>query len=49
MKIKDLKKRLKKIEKIFNNNTDSIKDNLDQDDETAKSIPYKSFKKFIRF
>ena len=44
-KIKDLKKRLKKIEKKFNNNTDSIKDNLDQDDETAKSIPYKSFKK----
>ena len=44
-KIKDLKKRFKKIEKKYHSNTDSIKDNLDQDDETAKSIPYKSFKK----
>ena len=44
-KLKELKKRLRKIEKKFNNNIDNIKDNIDQDDETAKSIPYKSFKK----
>ena len=45
-KLKELKKRLRKLEKKFNNSNDTIKDNIDQDDETAKSIPYKSFKKF---
>ena len=44
-KLKELKKRLRKLEKKFNNNIDNIKDNIEQDDETAKSIPYKSFKK----
>ena len=44
-KLKELKKRLRKLEKKFNNSNDTIKDNIDQDDETAKSIPYKSFKK----
>ena len=44
-KLKELKKRLRKLEKKFNNNNDTFKDHLDQDDETAKSIPYKSFKK----
>ena len=44
-KLKELKKRLRKLEKKYNNSNDSIKDNYDQDDETAKSIPYKSFKK----
>ena len=44
-KLKELKKRLRKLEKKYNNSNDSIKDNIDQDDETAKSIPYKSFKK----
>ena len=44
-KLKELKKRLRKIEKKFNNNIDNIKENNDQDEETAKSIPYKSFKK----
>ena len=36
---------MRKLEKKFNNNIDNVKDNVDQDDETAKSIPYKSFKK----
>ena len=44
-KLKELKKRLRKLEKKFNNSNDTIKDNIDQDDETAESIPYKSFKK----
>lgn len=44
-KLKELKKRLRKLEKKFNNSNDTTKDNIDQDDETAKSIPYKSFKK----
>ena len=44
-KLKELKKRLRKLEKKFNNNIDNIKDNIEQDDETARSIPYKSFKK----
>ena len=44
-KLKELKKRLRKLEKKFNNNIDNFKDNIEQDDETAKSIPYKSFKK----
>ena len=44
-KLKELKKRLRKLEKKYNNSNDTIKDNIDQDDETAKSIPYKSFKK----
>ena len=44
-KLKELKKRLRKLEKKFNNNIDNVKDNIDQDDETARSIPYKSFKK----
>ena len=44
-KLKDLKKRLRKLEKKFNNNHETLKDNIDQDDETAKSIPFKSFKK----
>ena len=43
--LKELKKRLRKLEKKFNNNIDNIKDNIEQDDETARSIPYKSFKK----
>ena len=44
-KLKDLKKRLRKLEKKFNSNHETLKDNIDQDDETAKSIPFKSFKK----
>ena len=44
-KLKELKKRLRKLEKKYYNSNDNIKDNIDQDDETAKSIPYKSFKK----
>ena len=44
-KLKDLKKRLRKLEKKLNNSHYKIKDNIDQDDETARSIPYKSFKK----
>ena len=44
-KLKDLKKRLRKLEKKFNNNHETLRDNIDQDDETAKSIPFKSFKK----
>ena len=44
-KLKELKKRLRKLEKKFNNSNDTTKDNIDQDDETAKSIPYKSFKR----
>ena len=44
-KLKELKKRLRKLEKKLNNSNDTTKDNIDQDDETAKSIPYKSFKK----
>ena len=44
-KLKELKKLLRKLEKKFNNSNDTTKDNIDQDDETAKSIPYKSFKK----
>ena len=44
-KLKELKKRLRKLEKKFNNSNDTTIDNIDQDDETAKSIPYKSFKK----
>ena len=45
IKLKELKKRLRKLEKKYHNSNDSAKDNIDQDDETAKSIPYKSFKK----
>ena len=44
-KLKELKKRLKKLEKKYNSNNNTFRDNIDQDDETAKSIPYKSFKK----
>ena len=45
LKLKELKKRLRKLEKKFNSNHDKMRDNIDQDDETARSIPYKSFKK----
>ena len=44
-KLEKLKKQYRKLEKKLNNNTDNRKDNIDQDDETAKSIPYNSFKK----
>ena len=44
-KLEKFKKQFRKLEKKLNNNTDNHKDNLDQDDETAKSIPYNSFKK----
>ena len=44
-KLEKLKKQFRKLEKKLNNNTDNHKDNIDQDDETAKSIPYNSFNK----
>ena len=44
-KLEKLKKQFRKLEKKLNNNTDNSKDSIDQDDETAKSIPYNSFKK----
>ncbi len=44
-KLEKLKKQFRKLEKKLNNNSDINKENIDQDDETAKSIPYNSFKK----
>ena len=44
-KLEKLKKQFRKLEKKLNNNIDINKENIDQDDETAKSIPYNSFKK----
>ena len=45
-KLEKLKKQFRKLEKKLNNSSDNSKDyNMDQDDETAKSIPYNSFKK----
>ena len=44
-KLEKLKKQYRKLDKKLNNNTDNRKDSIDQDDETAKSIPYNSFKK----
>ena len=44
-KLEKLKKQFRKLEKKYNKNSDNHKDNIDQDDETAKSIPYNSFKK----
>ena len=45
LKLEKLKKQFKKLEKKLNKNSDNNKDTMDQDDETAKSIPYNSFKK----
>ena len=46
LSLKDkFKSKREKLEKKYHNSNDSAKDNIDQDDETAKSIPYKSFKK----
>ena len=45
LKLDKLKKQYRKIEKKLHNISDNNKDNIDQDDETAKSIPYNSFKK----
>ena len=45
LKLDKLKKQYRKIEKKLHNISDNSKDNIDQDDETAKSIPYNSFKK----
>ena len=44
-KLEKLKKQYRKLDKKLNNNSDNRKDSIDQDDETAKSIPYNSFKK----
>ena len=45
-RLEKLKKQFRKIEKKLYNSLDSIKENVDQDDETAKSIQHnKSFKK----
>jgi len=45
LKLEKLRKQFKKLEKKLNKNSDNNKDTMDQDDETAKSIPYNSFKK----
>ena len=44
-KLEALKKQFRKLERKLSNNSDNSKEIIDQDDETARSIPYKSFKK----
>ena len=44
-KLEKLKKQFRKLEQKLNNNSDNKKEIIDQDDETAHSIPYNSFKK----
>ena len=44
-KLETLKKQYRRLEKKLSNEIENKKDIADQDDETAKSIPYNSFKK----
>ena len=44
-KLETLKKQYRRLEKKLSNEVENKKDIADQDDETAKSIPYNSFKK----
>ena len=44
-KLEALKKQYRRLEKKLSNEIENKKDIADQDDETAKSIPYNSFKK----
>ena len=44
-KLETLKKQYRRLEKKLSNEVENKKDTADQDDETAKSIPYNSFKK----